>query len=470
MKHRLARRLHAGRGMSHLSVSTRRASRAALPGTPLFSVLLLLNVVLLFAVSNLLLGRLGIRYEVAGGALWEKIHPATWLALLTLALAMFARPGPVVWLNTLVARYQPLLIFAFGWLVLFWHAVIDLKLPFTPLIDTFVLPMVLVVLLAAARESVLKRAALLIHVLMGANAALGLFEAATGWHFTPLIIGDLVQTDDWRATALLGHPLNNAGVTALYLLALATGGGRDIPRGALIGLFALNLAAMNVFGGRVAFVLLLALLAVIGLMRFGRVLAGRPVSLSAAALTLAAAPLLVIAVLGLYEAGFFERFAQRFVDDAGSARARLIMLELFRHLPARAVLLGPDAERIADLMRREGLIGLESFWVAFVLTYGLAVSLVFFAGLGALLFHLARLARPVAWWLVVFFLLEASTSVSISAKGTGLAALVVIALVLLRKEVGGAQASRWMNPATRRAAASRLPRQLSPLFTRGLRS
>ncbi len=403
------------------------------PRTRAFGLLLLAVAVSLFAISHLLLGMAGFRYEVPGGSIVEKIHPATWLAILALAVAVLRSGHPLLWLDHVVRRHKGLLFFAFANAVLLWHLIMNQKMPFTGLVDTFFLPMTLVLLLEGISErqrATLERA---IHVLMAANALLGIYEVATGWHFTPLIIGELVQTDDWRATALMGHPLNNAAVTAHYLLAIALGGAHAVSRPVRVALFVLNLAALNAFGGRVAFVLAMLLLSGIAAWRFLGVLRGARFAPSTAAFISLALPVGLAVVALLYDAGAFDRFLTRFVSDKGSAEARLIMLELFRSIPERELVFGPNAAQVAQLMRMEGLVGLESFWVAFVLSYGLAVSLLFFSGLFAFLWDLVKTTSPRAMVLVLFFLLEATTSVSVSAKTTTFAMMVFIVMVMLRR-------------------------------------
>ena len=406
------------------------------PRSKAYTVLLLAVAVSLFAVSHLLLGMAGFHYEVPGGSIVEKIHPATWLAMLALAIAVLRSGHPLLWLDHVVRRHKGLLFFAFANAVLLWHLVMNQKMPFSGLLDTFFLPMTLVLLLEGISErqrAVLERA---IHALMAANAMLGIYEVATGWHFTPLIIGELVQTDDWRATALMGHPLNNAAVTAHYLLAVALGGAQAISRPVRVALFVLNLAALNAFGGRVAFVLAMLLLSGIAAWRFLGVLRGARFAPSTAVFVSFALPVGIAAVSLLYDAGAFDRFLTRFVADNGSAEARLIMLELFRSIPERELVFGPNAAQVAQLMRMEGLVGLESFWVAFVLSYGLAVSLLFFAGLFAFLWDLVKTTSPRAMVPVLFFLLEATTSVSVSAKTTTFAMMVFIVMVMLGRRAG----------------------------------
>ena len=413
--------------------------RFAVPRSGVFTALLVVMTVALFGVSHLMLNMAGLHYEVPGGSIVEKIHPATWLAALALGLAVVESGHPLQWLNGVVARHKGLMLFAFATLALSWHLIVNQHAPFSGLIDTFVLPMMLVLLLEGVNGRQRDGLERVIHALMAVNAGLGIFEVATGWHLTPLIIGELVQTDDWRATALMGHPLNNAAVTAHYLIALALGGARAVPRPLAVALFVLNLAAMNAFGGRVAFVLALAIIGAVALWRLLGLMRGARFSRSAAVFAVAAAPIGLALLILLYDAGAFDRFLTRFVADKGSAEARLIMLELFDAIPERDLFLGPNAEQVAALMRMEGLVGLESFWVAFVLSYGLAMSLVFFAGLFAFLWDLVKSTSPAAMALVIFFLLEATTSVSVSAKTTTLAMMVMIAMVFLRREAAGAQ-------------------------------
>ncbi|WP_262313563.1 hypothetical protein, partial [Klebsiella pneumoniae] len=87
------------------------------------------------------------------------------------------------------------------------------------------------------------------HLVMLANALLGLFELASGQRFFPYRFDGVAFESDTRSAALQGHPLANATMTACYILALANGGGRlaPMPRAAMI---VLQLVALVTFGGR----------------------------------------------------------------------------------------------------------------------------------------------------------------------------------------------------------------------------
>ena len=125
---------------------------------------------------------------------------------------------------------------------------------------------------------------------------------------------------------------------------------------------------------------------------------------------------------GGFELGLFDQLLERFVNDNGSASARVYMFEVFRDLTWLDIMIGPDQEHVASLLRAQGVnFGIESFWIAFILSYGFIVSMVFFMGLFAFLYDVVRASALVALWPIFYFLTVSSTSVSLSAKGTDLA-------------------------------------------------
>ena len=307
------------------------------------------------------------------------------------------------------------------------------KMPFTPVIDTFLMPMVLLVMARGLEESAKARLARLLHLVFSANALLALYEYLTGNRLTPYVAGTLLILDDWRSTALFGHPLGNAILTGSYLVALCAGAARDIAPALRPIQLGLQLAAMVAFGGRTSLVLVLAFVAIAAMARVLGILRGRTVSLPGVALALMGAPVFFYALFVVASSGFFDQLLLRFVDDNGSAKARLVMLHLFELIPVRDIILGPDPAYLSSLLRQEGTeYGLESFWLATILSYGLIASLIFFAGLLAFCADLVRASRPQAAWVLIFFFLIASTSVSLSAKTVVFGMLASVVLLMLR--------------------------------------
>jgi len=135
----------------------------------------------------------------------------------------------------------------------------------------------------------------------------------------------------------------------------------------------------------------------------------------------------------LIAGGFFDLFLQRFLQDQGSASARVAMFDLLNQMPFFAFLFGSDPEHVATLQRLEGIeFGIESFWIAFIAFYGLVISIPFFAGLIAFLFDLKRATRPPGGWAIVFFMAICSASLSLAGKTTSFAMVVAMLLLLLR--------------------------------------
>src|SRR6202044_1091379 len=106
----------------------------------------------------------------------------------------------------------------------------------------------LLMLLGWARETELRKVEVTLHVLMGINAATALIEFASDTRFFPYRFDGEFFPSDTRSTALQGHPLINAIVTACYVLALLNGG-RSLHGHFRIPMIALQLLALVTFGG-----------------------------------------------------------------------------------------------------------------------------------------------------------------------------------------------------------------------------
>ena len=402
-------------------------------GQKLLAMLTGLGIILMFTLSAMALYHFGLNYEATGGSFLEKVHPGSWILFITFFLAMLSAGNPLRYLDQIVARQPGITVFFLTWLVLLAQIVLVQKVPFTPIIDTFLMPMVLTVLIRALTENARRNMAVLIHLIFCANGLLGLYEYLSGNRLTPYFAGTVEITDDWRSTALFGHPLGNALLTGSYIVAICVGGARELPglvRPLVIGL---QLGAMVAFGGRTALVMTLLFVAIASIAQIAAILRGRRINLIAAALVMMLAPLALYGLTNLAGSGFFDQILLRFVDDNGSSKARLVMLHLFELIPVKDIILGPDPAFLNSLLRQEGAeYGLESFWLACILSYGLIASLIFFAGLFAFCRDLVIACKPGAIWVLVFFFLIASTSVSLSAKTCVFGLEVAILLLLLR--------------------------------------
>jgi hypothetical protein len=417
------------------------AARAPL----LLAGLALLVVAISLGVSSLTLLKLGINYGEAGGSLAAKIHPATYLLAVALVTRIILQRHPARFLIEAGASHRGTMIFM--WIVasLLAYAAVNLHVPLSSLIDTFIFPIMALLLLDGIDERNARLLAFLIHAIFAANAILALVEMASGWRLTPVIaLGVDLSVADKRSSALFGHPLGNAMLTGLYVTVLSVGGGRDLPSWMRPMALGLQLAAMVSFGGRLATVTMLGLLVLATLRTAMRVLSGQRFRISTAASVLGLLPLVIVALLGIYATGFFDQLIGRFVSDNRSAEARVVMFELIPRFPLFQLLFGPDQDLLNSLKWTEGIeFGIESFWVSFVLTYGAVPSLLFFFGFGAFCLDLARHSGKGAAWAIAYFLIVASGSLSIGDKTLAFGALVILAMILLRAPMSRRSQLPW---------------------------
>jgi hypothetical protein len=169
----------------------------------------------------------------------------------------------------------------------------------------------------------------------------------------------------------------------------------------------------------------------VGLARIRR---GATFDRRAARLAFLAAPALVAMATAVAASGFLDLFIDRLSDDAGSGQTRLIMLQFFDIIPPRDILLGPDPAWVKSLQVQEGVeLGIESFFVGFVLAHGALMAGMFFVGMFAFCWQIARRTLPGTWLTLMFYFVVASLSVSLSVKTIAFAIFVAMTLSIMRR-------------------------------------
>lgn len=398
--------------------------------TPGFRAVLVVAAAVLLAVSGGVLWDFGYNYDGLQGSAATKIHPSTYLLFGLLAWRAVQSGFPVEFVKDRVAR-RP----AASWLLtLSLLLLVTTALRGGPglagFIDTFGAPAILALLLFDYDVADLKALALTLHVIMAVNAIMGLAEFASSTQFFPYRFDGVAHLEDTRSTALQGHPLNNAALTGVYAVSLMAGA-KSLRPVLKTGLILLQFMALVVFGGRTALVLTVALTPLYGLgavyatMRRGRV------SLLAVAVVTAAVPLLLLAVIAALEFGFADRLLMRFVDDSGSAQARVTMFEMLKQFTWYELFVGPDIEMVEFFRRHFGLEqGVENPFIRMTLYQGGFAMAMVFLSLGWFLRELLK-GRGFAVLGPVFAMaVLLNSSESISVKTDYLVKLVLIFVVL----------------------------------------
>lgn len=413
--------------------NARSAAQVAIAG------LFLAITTLLFTVSSGLLWNLGINYSGLTGAIASKIHPATYLASFTFALLILARRNPASFFVELITRHAGTLTFLLAALLLAAYILLDGRKGIATIVDTYLLAAMVALIAAAVDPRDLGRVEKLIHVLLACNAALALIEYLIDYRLFPFRFEGIAFEWDKRSSALLGHPLENAQVTGIYIMILVAGGGPAMPKLLRPAAILLQLAAMIPFGGRTSLMVTLALMTLWLIPRVLHVLRGGRLPLPAFAAIAVLAPLLLLAI-GLFSVGgFFDVMLNRFEDDGGSAKSRLAMFEVFAQLSPGEIIMGANPEMIDAIRRTMGLEwGIENPVVRLLLYQGVIFTSFMVAGFTLFMVETAhRLGKGYALPLT-FFLVVINSYESIANKTVGLALFVVLMLAMFPKAEGRA--------------------------------
>ena len=393
-------------------------------------------VLLLFSLSGGMLWLVGYNYDGLQGSALSKIHPSTYLFVLVFVWRSCTFGNPVGYAVYVTNKRPATTLMGVIATVLLFVVILRQRPGMAGMIDTYVAPALLVLLLSEDDEKTFARLQLVIHAVMTVNALLALFEFGTKHLVFPYRFDGAVFVNDLRSTALQGHPLSNATVTAIYILALLSGS-RALSTPLRLGLIGLQCAALVTFGGRSAMVLTILLGGAYVLSRGVAQLRTGRVNLLAAALVIMLAALLPLAVALAGYYGFFDALLSRFVSDSGSANARVEMFDLFNQMELRDIIVGADIDVLESMRRISGLEqGIENPIIRLTLYQGAFFTLLIFFSFALFMHEVARRCHPGIWLPMLGWLILLNTSESIASKTTLMTKFVVMALALYRPARG----------------------------------
>src|SRR6266516_411745 len=132
--------------------------------------MMLLAVIATFTLSSSVLTNWKIHYLTAGGNFYEKLHPATYFTLLAFALLLMRSRGPVGEINRMFSESKLLLAYLLCWLFLLIQVIV-LERPFTVIIDTFLLPILIAMVMWQLPSVQRRRLVWAIHLAILLNVA-----------------------------------------------------------------------------------------------------------------------------------------------------------------------------------------------------------------------------------------------------------------------------------------------------------
>jgi hypothetical protein len=396
--------------------------------------LMLLAVTVTFTASSSVLTNWRIHYLTAGGNFYEKLHPATYFTLFAFSLLLIRSRGPIGEINRMFSESKLLLAYLLCWLFLLIQVVV-LERPFTVIIDTFLLPILIAMVMWQLSPAQKRPLAWAVHFTILLNVVLGYYEYFSGHRLIPLTLGDVVVMGEWRSAALLGHPLTASGVVGAYVLALVLRPAICPPLLVRLPLIALCLGSLMTFGGRTSLVTVLAMIGLVGGFEAFRLMQGRRIPLPAAILAICVLFAAVAVIFAALNLGIFDKMLLRFSSDKGSTLARYATFSLLSHFDWQELILGPNPVRVNALQAQLGLnYGIENFWIACVVQFGIIHTVLLTIGLVCFFVELNRRSSRAAWAVVLLIIVIAASSVSFSSKNIQLAQFVILISVLLPRE------------------------------------
>ena len=400
----------------------------------MYKGILYASTLALFLLSEGSLYYLGIPYTQKYGSFFAKIHPSLYLfsllAMLLLAMAV---------VNGGVKFYRHGIYHFFLFSIAVFYTIFAFLRPdykggeVTALAVTFLTPTVMYYCLFYADDAQRKKLYNAISLFFIINSLVGIWEFQTGMRLFPFIAGEGIKEYDWRSTAFLGHPLNNACLTGSYLIyqLLSSRSKRSI---SWLLQIVILLLSMFAFGGRSAMATLALLLLVATFLSLIKpVFTGKTDAAMRRSLWLLATALIFVPLM--FSADFVRPAIERFSNDGGSAVQRLAAIQILSGLTPSQLLIGTSTSyrtTMYEVFNTKS--GIEVSWIALAVEYGLPFSLMIALTLSAWLFRLGSGGGRAVWWMIVYFLLVIAGSLSIGSKSVLLAQFALMVTVIANRE------------------------------------
>lgn len=380
---------------------------------------LLLIVALCFLGMNVL-KQLGYVMGTEAVSTFTKIHPLTYLVfgLLLLNVLLFDYG-----LLRAVFRNRPARFYLLTLLLLLAYLGLNgTASAIGYLFDTLLVPVLVLGYLRTLPPDLAARAPhyALVGVLL--NSAGAIAERVLSHNFFPLaedLFGDV-----FRSSSLLGHPLNNALITFLFVVFVLT---TELPTARKWAYLLVLLTALICYGARGS--LYVSVLAVAVLYLLPLFTSRQPYFVRASKLGVGL--LLAASAVGLGYLVLFTPFGERLIDasfyDDSSAGARVEALNLVDFNRPATYLWARSQERIDYLMYVYNIYIIENFLIVWLLKFGLVFGSLLTGALFFFLHGVSRLSStPYSLLAVGLFFLTAATNNSLASSTSALTLFVIL--------------------------------------------
>jgi len=384
--------------------------------------LLFCGVVLRLVLGSSVLNQI-MPYATEGGFWFEKIHPGTFLIVLSAVAALLRSNGLSKFVHAMYTRSARVLIFLVVLALLTLHSAIFQGLSgLAYLLDTLIAPALAVAVLSVSPPWLSQQLCRLIVGFVILNSVVAVGEYVLQMHLLPeSFIPGFADFDssDFRSRAFLDHPLNNALITVTVLPFAIASAGTIIQRAAKG--FVL-LCALLAFGARAATVTGLVAILIMSVRGvWAQLKRGRSEWLIVGLITAMAFVTILSLIIAITDLGA-RIFNNAYLDT--SAMARFDLFRVFDYLSTSDVLFGIGFDRLQLILLRDKTLPIiENFWVGYVIQFGLVWAVPLAASIIYFLFP-SKSHTPMV---TLSFLLVASTNNSLATKTP---ALLICAILI----------------------------------------
>jgi|GEM_PF-3570218 len=402
--------------------------------------LFIILVVSTICMPYYFLSRMGWIYHAASANPLTAIHPSTYLGILIYGLIAL-RHGNALQkvMDDLTAHYAILMFFLACIVVIalsFYANNAFTNRNISTILDTHLSNIFIILIylnISPSRRKILTNT---LHVIMMINAIIGMLELKFG-SLAKITDGapGFLADDDWRSSALMGHPLASATITACYIMALFLKADKNLNLIYRAFFIIIQILAMISFGGRTAALVILLFIICFLTFNFYLILLGKKIRIQNFYFYMLSFCIFSFAIYIFYSLNIIDLFIERFMDDQGSADARIKMFNLFSTLSEYDILFGASPGYVSQVIRLNGLnAGVENAVIMLIVMYGMLNTSILLTGLFFYMCFIYSLCERRSIILLGYFFTMNMVTVGFGSKNSMFCTFNILLLALFSKD------------------------------------
>ena len=409
-------------------------STKARGGDSFASTLCLIGLFLYMILSDPLLHKIGINYSGDEGKFYEKIHPATFFIFLSFFLFLLKGGNIVRKIINIIEEHKEYSFLLFVYILIFFYMAIRsgfAGLAF--LLDTHISAVLCAIILSHASCKRSNKALNLFIFLTIINSLIGIVEAGTQtriFEFDP--DWEVLKEEHFRASAFLGHPLNNAIFTSMALFITLSRDYNKIIKTFIITILFISLVA---FGGRAALGFSILATAFISIIFIYKFLQSRRYTVQQIFLLIGAVIIAPVALAGILYLSLNSGIGERIAAHGGwdsSADTRILAFKSFNYMSSEELFFGISPNRLSDIIYRMSLkfnlLDIENPWIIMLMFTGGLIFPIWLIATFAFIYRLLK-DNPLAIKMVVIaYFIIGSTYDSFGRKDANYPIMVCVVI------------------------------------------